>query len=180
MFLKFPKFLSIDECSCIKEIMLDKEREILKLPKDNDFYEGTTARFMEYNFLNYIPEINLPQKLFGLSIFDDLSELWIQCWANVLHQNQELKLHDHGEKADFIVGNIFISGQSNTAYYENAGYVQNEIGDLYLIDSNLKHAVPANMSDDCRLSIAFDIYEKNPTHLINYDKRIVYAKNKVY
>jgi len=179
MFLKFPKFLSIDECTYIKKIMLDKEKEILKLPKESDFYDGTTARFMEYNFLNYIPEINLPSKLFTLAFLEDLQELWIQSWANILHKNQELPLHQHSEKINFIVGNIFIDGESNTTYYENVGYVKNEIGDLCLIDSSLKHSVPKNMCNDCRLSIAFDLHENNPTQFKNYKQRIVHAKKSI-
>jgi len=61
-------------------------------------------------------------------------------------------------------------------YYENVGYVKNQIGDLCLIDSSLKHAVPKNMSSDCRLSIAFDLHENNPIQFKNYEQRIVHAK----
>ena len=83
MHIKIPNFLSAEECKLIEKVLLEKEQEILTLPPSTEYYTGTTARYSEYNFLNYIPQINIIEKFFNLPIMQDEDEYWIQCWGNV-------------------------------------------------------------------------------------------------
>ena len=78
MHIKIPNFLSTEECKLIEKVLLEKEQEILALPITTDMYTGTTARYSSYNFLNYIPEIDITKKFFDLPIMQDEDEFWIQ------------------------------------------------------------------------------------------------------
>ena len=178
MHIKIPNFLSTEECKLIEKVLLEKEQEILALPLTTDMYTGTTARYSEYNFLNYIPEINIIEKLFNLPIMQDEDECWIQCWGNVLNKGEEIPMHNHGHPENiFYACNIFISGSDNCfTFYDDVGHVSNKIGELHLIDCHLWHGVKENTNDQPRLSIACDIHFKDPKHFENYKKRIVHAK----
>ena len=76
MHINIPNFLLAEECKLIEKVLLDKEKEILSLPVNSDYYTGTTARYEHYNFLKYIPEVNIIEKLFALPIMQDEDECW--------------------------------------------------------------------------------------------------------
>jgi hypothetical protein len=179
MHIKIPKFLSAEECKLIEKTLLEKEQEILALPINKDTYlTGTTARYSKYNFLNYIPEINMVEKFFNLPIMQGEDEYWIQCWGNVLNKGEELPMHNHGYAENiFYACNIFISGPDNCfTFYDDTGHVLNKVGELHLVDCHLPHGVKKNTNDQPRLSIGCDIHFNNPNDFNNYKQKFVYAK----
>ena len=178
MHIKIPKFLSAEECKLIEKTLLEKEQEILELPSHKDYFSGTTSRYEHYNFLNYIPEINMVEKFFDLAIMQDENEFWIQCWGNVLNKGKTIAMHNHGHPDSiFYAANIFISGPADCfTFYDDSGHVPNKIGELHLIDCQLWHGVKENINEQPRLSIACDIHFEDPKHFDNYKQRIVHAK----
>ena len=178
MHIKIPNFLLAEECKLIEKVLLDKEKEILSLPANTDYYSGTTARYEHYNFLKYIPEINMIEKIFDLPIMQDEDEVWIQCWANILNKGESIAMHNHGHPENiFYACNIFVSGPKNCfTVYDDMGHVSNKIGELHVIDCHLWHGVKENTSKQPRLSIACDIHFEDPKHFDNYNTRIIYAK----
>ena len=178
MHIKIPKFLSAEECKLIEKTLLEKEQEILNLPTNINYYSGTTARYEHYNFLKYIPEVNIIEKLFSLPIMQGEDEYWIQCWGNVLNKGEAIKIHSHGPpNSIFYSCNIFISGPDDCfTYYDDTGHVSNATGELHLIDCYLEHSVKENINDQPRLSIACDIHFSDPKDFNNYEQRIVHAK----
>ena len=121
MHIKIPKFLSVEECKLIEKTLLEKEQEILNLPANTDYYSGTTARYEHYNFLKFVPEIDITSKFFDLAIMQDENEFWIQCWGNVLNKGDAIKIHSHGPpNSIFYAANIFISGPDDCfTYYDD-------------------------------------------------------------
>ena len=178
MHIKIPKFLSSEECKLIEKTLLEKEKDILDFPANTEYYTGTTARYEHYNFLNYIPKINMVEKFFNLPIMQDEDECWIQCWGNILHKSEEIPMHNHGQpNSIFYAANIFISGPDDCfTFYDDVGHVPNNIGELHLIDCHLFHGVKENINDQPRLSIACDIHFSDPKDFENYEQRIVHAK----
>jgi len=178
MHIKIPNFLSTEECKLIEKVLLEKEQEILALPITTDMYTGTTARYSSYNFLNYIPEIDITKKFFDLPIMQDEDEFWVQCWVNILNKGEGIPMHNHGHPENiFYAGNIFISGPDNCfTFYDDVGHVPNTVGELHLIDCHLWHGVKENINDQPRLSIACDIHFSDPKDFENYEQRIVHAK----
>ena len=178
MHIKIPKFLSAEECKLIEKTLLEKEQEILNLPANTDYYPGTTARYEQYNFLKFVPEIDITSKFFDLAIMQDENEFWIQCWGNVLNKGDAIKIHSHGlPNSIFYAANIFISGPDDCfTYYDDTGHVSNATGELHLIDCYLEHSVKENINDQPRLSIACDIHFSDPKDFNNYEQRIVHAK----
>ena len=178
MHIKIPNFLSKEECKLIKKICLEKEQEILSLPVYDNFFSGTTDRHQNYNFLNFVPEIDITSKIFNLPIMQDEDEFWIQCWVNILHKGEGIPMHNHGHPENiFYSCNIFISGPNDCfTFYDDVGHVSNRVGELHLIDCHLFHGVKENINDQPRLSIACDIHFSDPKDFENYKQRIVHAK----
>jgi hypothetical protein len=93
--LIFDQFLTDEECNHIATILKRDEHKILRIPNHEDTgYTGTTSKYSVYNLLNHgdIRPLKLPDRLFNLSLFSHCTELWVQCWGNVLHQGQELSI----------------------------------------------------------------------------------------
>lgn len=178
MHIKIPNFLSEKECTLIEKVLLEKEQEILSLPANTDYYSGTTSRYEHYNFLKFVPELDITSKLFDLAIMQDENEYWIQCWGNVLNKGETIAMHNHGHPENiFYSCNIFISGPTDCfTFYDDIGHVRNKTGELHLIDCQLWHGVKENKNDQPRLSIACDIHFEDPKHFDHYEQRIVHAK----
>jgi hypothetical protein len=178
MHIKIPNFLSLEECKSIEKVLIDKEKEILSFPINDGYFSGTTDRYQHYNFLNFVPEIDITSKLFDLAIMQDENEFWIQCWGNILNKGETIAMHTHGHPGSiFYSCNIFISGPDDCfTFYDDTGHVPNKIGELHLIDCHLWHGVKENKNDQPRLSIACDIHFRDRKDFDNYEKRIIYAK----
>jgi len=159
-----------EECKDISKILLRNEPMVMAIPNtDNNTYKGLTHQFSVYNWLDN-PEMvkyDIPKRLFTLPEFQQEDILYVQCWANILRQGQNIQDHIHADTSmtpdmtAFFASNTFISGPTNTGTYYNDTYERNEIGQMHLIGSLIPHKVKTHMSNTPRISIAMDIYHAN-------------------
>ena len=154
------------ELKIIKKFILNKEEYIKNLGED--IYTHTeknslTGRYYLYNFLNSEIGPLLRSKIFKFLNGKITKPASLQCWANTFRKNEGIRLHHHGDNK-FKCANIFICGDPSIGtFYE----IDNKLlkyfnvpGQITLFDSDLKHGVEQNFSDDIRISIALDIHEK--------------------
>ena len=159
-------FLSEKECDLISNFILTYEDTIKR--QGEDFYPGTaknslTGRHPYFNYLNYAPgQILIPKfrALFGKTT--------IQCWANTFRKGEGIKTHTHSNlsKGDptFVAGNLFIDGPEHIGTIYDGELKESKRGTLAYFPSTLPHSVNKNTTDQVRISMAIDVYEKiNPS-----------------
>jgi len=164
-----------EECISLSKILHRDESDILNIPNtDSNSYEGLTHQFSVYNWLNN-PDLqifDIPRRLFTLPEFQDEKVLYVQCWANILRQGENIPLHIHGiadvpQWDEFYASNTFISGPEDTGTYYNDTYERNNIGQMHLIGSMVPHEVKTHMSNTPRISMAMDIYHEGHPCITN-------------
>jgi hypothetical protein len=142
---------------------------VLSIPNNQQSsYSGTTHQFPVYNWLNN-PDLeifDIPKRLFTLPEFQDEEILYVQCWANILRQGENIPPHTHAEGTlpkfhSFYASNTFISGPEETGTHYNDAYERNSQGIMHLIGSMVEHGVNSHMSNTPRISMAMDIYHDN-------------------
>ena len=129
-------------CKELKEFLLDKEKEVLKIDPNthNDGGTGlgnksTTSRFLYYNVLSWKhPQIDkLKREIYRLyySYFtycfpdvelsaEDFNGISASCWMNVMRKNERIRLHQHGyHSASFISGHFCVSSNETKTVYVN-------------------------------------------------------------
>ena len=127
------EFFTPKECTRISKILLRDEPMVLDIPNtDNNSYEGLTHQFPVYNWLNNpdILQFDIPKRLFTLPEFRQEKVLYVQCWANILRQGQNIPYHQHGnpktnDGVEFYASNTFISGPETTGTYYDDAYERN-------------------------------------------------------
>ena len=164
------------DCKKLKEQILYKEKEILeKFDYDHDWNTGLgknslTSRSNSYNLLKWSGTENLKiaikENLYtflkGLNLPID-SSYYVQCWANVLRTGEFIKLHHHWHSPyTFLGGHVCVSScETNTIYVNPYTYEEyqsnNTQGKLTLFPNWLPHKTTTNLSNDERVTIAFDI-----------------------
>ena len=159
--ISYKNFFTQEECDHIISIF-ERDKDIVPYGTDTG-YEGLTSTYSEYNWL-YNPDIiplNIPQRLFELPDFADTTHIAIQCWMNILRQEERLAPHTHGEPedSDSYAINIFLSGNTTTGTrYEDTGYVHNEIGEIHICSNQMEHSVPSQLFPEPRISMAMDVW----------------------
>ena len=174
---KYSNFLTPKECEEIISIINRYKDTVPQLGEDETGYSGLTSGYMHYNWLNNteIGKYNIEKRLFNLPELKDWEYLILQCRCNELHVGDNLDIHYHDTSLDneifrrrtFYSANIFLSGEFNETWYEDIGYVNNEVGDIHIFPSNLDHEVYPNTGNDTRYSMAIDIH---PSWLRGGDK----------
>ncbi|MBR20567.1 MAG: hypothetical protein CMA64_10575 [Euryarchaeota archaeon] len=162
----YKDFLRPTECHVLSYLAIDEEDSVMSI--DNPFrhtnaYTGLTGQHMVYNWLSHptVASMNIPQRLFELPDFADTTHIAIQCWMNILRQEERLAPHTHGEPEDSpsYAINIFLSGNTTTGTrYEDTGYVHNEIGEIHICSNQMEHSVPSQLFPEPRVSMAMDVW----------------------
>ena len=180
----YNEFLSPLECDRLSALVLVEEPRVMAI--DNPYgttYEGLTAQHQVYNWLSHpaLQVLDIPQRLFDLPDFENTTHIAIQCWMNVLRQEEKIPMHSHGEEqTPFYAINIFLSGNPTTGTrYEDIGYTPNEIGEIHICSNNIDHAVPSQLFREPRISMAMDVFideesiEEFKEELDNSENRII-------
>ena len=185
----FEKKINQINFNNLANFILSKEKEILKLPvnisddgKVKDGYTGlgeqsTTARFDKYNVLNWdIEEIKIIKNEildFHNAILKYLkqplpSELYINCWTNIMRKGESIKPHIHGvNPRTYLGGHICVQCKDTSTYYINpinqihepmTHRSKNEVGKITLFQNNIPHYTDIHNSDEERITIAFDLH----------------------
>jgi len=175
-----------------KQFLLEKEKEILKLPAEHDGLarnlKGVTARANQFNLLNFNNDHTNKIKKFiqenvkGLCnrLNIPLGDFYVMCWYNVLRKDEIIHKHVHypllTAEESFISGHLCISANNTYTYYNSIcdqpiTKVKNEPGLLNFFPGYLPHFTDPHIGEDVRITIAMDIYcEKrfaNPKFLEN-------------
>jgi len=173
--LEFDNFLTDDECKFINDILLRDEHKILRIPNNDNGggYTGTTNKYSVYNLLDHgdIRPLNIPDRIFALPMFTPTkenwySELWVQCWCNVLHQQENLPYHCHVDPdlSDAMCAmSVFIEGHDPSyTTWEDKGQTKTVCGTLHVVGQHHHHEVRTNIHRQPRISIAMDVYWNAP------------------
>ena len=172
-------FFTPEECTRISKILLRDEPMVLNIPNNepSEYYTGTTNQFNVYNWLDNpdMIQFDIPKRLFTLPEFRQEKVLYVQCWANILRQGQNIPYHQHGnpktnDGVEFYASNTFISGPETTGTYYNDAYERNSQGIMHLIGSYVTHGVHTHMSHTPRISMAMDIYHSQSKVIKNAER----------
>lgn len=194
--------------SKIAKLILEKEREIIKsteaeyIAQNSELYQGLktkkfdgytglgdkslTSRSNLFNLLTWQdPEIEkLKRNIFRtyINFLDHFNaprrKVWIQCWANVLRDGQEIKPHLHSVTPwTYLGGHICVQcNDTSTVYITPINQIndpevfesKNAVGRITLFQNNIPHYTTMHVGNSERITIAFDITvdEKfNGTHM---------------
>ena len=198
-------WIVISECkldkinwNILSKYILEKEKEIkdLDIPY-NQLDDGQTllgrnsltSRFMFFNCFKWDNKeiIKLKYQLHKVYLYL-LSELgicrskaWIQCWANVLRDGEQIALHSHGvDAAAYLSGHITIQSNNTCTVYVNPntwGSNTKEIikpnfpGNVTFFSSYIPHYTTIHTGNKERISIAFDIFLDDCTYML--DEKII-------
>ena len=162
----YKEFLSPTECERLSSLALIEEPRVMEIDnpyRHPDSWQGLTGQHMVYNWLSHptLQVLNIPQRLFELPDFENTTHIAIQCWMNILRQEEKIPMHSHGEEQDSpsYACNVFLSGNPTTGTrYEDIGYTQNEIGEIHICSNNIDHAVPSQLFREPRISMAMDVF----------------------
>ncbi len=179
---EYKDFLTSEECKHIADILRRDEHKILAIPNEDKrtFYYGTTKQHSVYNLLTHpdIRPLNIPDRIFNLPIYKDQDELWVQCWANILHQNQSIGTHTHADEEyqnQLLACSIYLDGKDPSYTHWDGEPQLNVRGTLHAAGMLLPHEVKTNIHHTPRISIAMDIYHKHERELDNH-KRFLHIK----
>jgi hypothetical protein len=187
----------------LKNLILAKEKEIVqKIPAGNDGYTGLgenslTSRFERFNVFHwktleteYLKEQILRQYLeFLKAVKAPRRKVWIQCWANVLRNEEEIKPHLHAVHPwTYIGGHYMVScSETSTVYINPINQLndaetyssKNIAGKLTLFQNNIPHYTTKHLSNKPRISIAFDIIvdERAKTYSLERQLNLVLFDN---
>ena len=181
----------------LAKFILQKEKEILseQHPTDpNDAYTGLgknslTSRYGQYNILDWkhpaVPKLKQAILKFHECFLKMLTiplypQLYIQCWANVMRQGEQIKPHLHSTHSDsYLGGHIVVQAQKTQTHYINPVNQLNEpavhsslntVGKISLFRSCMAHYTDAHTSDKPRITIAFDLLVNGEATQHNYRK----------
>ena len=173
----------------VATIILEKEKEIIeKFPpvsrESADGYTGLgndslTSRYTSFNVLKFdyaeIRKIYRGIQETHLKFLDAFGiknrKIWVQCWANVLRDDQEIKPHLHSvHPYTYLGGHIAvqcneIENKTSTVYINPINQINNpEIyssenvpGKITLFQNNIPHYTTIHKGSRERISIAFDL-----------------------
>jgi len=180
-------FMNNVDCKRLSKFLLDKEKEILNIPIENNLisdgetglgYNSTTSRHKVYNVLNFkdkeiskieenikaIHELYLKQLNINLP-----KELYVQCWVNIMRKNQQIKEHTHGTNSEsYLGGHITIQSEKTFTHYINTNLsknvdplydfpIANKIGNITLFKQIMPHYTDTHLGNSERITIAFDL-----------------------
>ena len=158
--------LDVKELKSIRDYILKNENGVKQLGPDT--YMGTsdnslTGRHRWFNWLYHdtIGDILIPKIRNIFEKIDIEYPIGVQCWANTFRRGAGISKHHHGDWK-FLCSNLFIDGPEDvgTYYYVDKSWKKyiSTPGELTIFNSQLKHYVPKNETDDIRISMAMDIY----------------------
>jgi len=168
----------------IRNYIIDHEETIKRITDDPKNDGGTglgldslTARYLNYNLFKITRELPHFQKLYAFiqseykKFMNEYQAITRDCyffsWANVVRQGQTIDKHGHGAlNFSYLSGNMHLDNyKTETIYYcpqddEVTVKMPNIEGGLTFFPSYVLHEVPAHTEDNKRVSLAFDLYDK--------------------
>jgi len=183
----FESFIDHIDFKDMAKFILNKEKDILKLPYSRDGYTGLgkksiTTRFNKFNVLKWknkniklLKNTILKFHHYILQHFKQPipKELYIQCWANIMRKGEQIKPHLHDvSPTGYLGGHICVQCDNTSTYYINpinqindpeTHSSENKVGKITLFQSNIPHYTDIHKSNNERITIAFDLQIHKPT-----------------
>lgn len=107
-------------------------------------------------------------------------KLYIQCWANVMRNGEQIKPHIHDiSNQSYLGGHICVQCDNTSTNYINPVNQlndpeiyksRNEVGKISLFQSCIPHYTDIHNSNIERITIAFDLYLNNDQKKITLNK----------
>ncbi len=172
----------------LSKTCLKKEKEINKLPTSlgldgqlTDGYTGlgynsTTAKWRNYNVLEWdTPQIKMLRKYIKAEVGEYNrklgnpfpSQLWIQCWVNIMRWGQKISPHMHGiDPSSYLSAHFTVQCDNTSTCYHNplntynSPHIieeKNKPGSLTIFPSYLPHYTTRHNSFKPRITIAMDM-----------------------
>ncbi len=170
----------------IKNLILKKEKDILKntKPSNKKSVDGftklgkssLTSRYESFNVLKWKHKEILKLEKIILEEYKNFlkqlniappEKLYIQCWANVLRKNEQIKPHIHNiSSSSYLSGHICVSTQNTSTFYVNpvnqinhpdVYESKNKEGKFTLFQSYIPHYTSKFKEKGERITIAFDL-----------------------
>jgi hypothetical protein len=193
----FEKIINDVDFKDVENYLLNKEQEILKINptekdgKVSDGYTGlgaksTTARYDKYNVLKWDNKniqkikdniVEFHNEILNYLKLPPVKELYVQCWVNIMRNNEVIKPHIHTVQPDcYLGGHICVKTNNTSTHYINpinqindpvVFSSKNEIGKMTLFNNNIPHYT--DKVKDERITIAFDL----ATNQVNNELRII-------
>lgn len=176
----------------MRDWIIDNEQRIIekysKLESRNDGGTGLgldslTAQYNKFNlftettgiaeFEDLLNFIKTEYKKFTAELNVEYRKCVLYSWANVMNTGQAVGRHHHGATHyAYLSGNMhFDDYKTLTRYFNPYGEVHydvvNKKGGMTIFPSYLLHETTKHLEDIKRVSMAFDLYDKN--HLQNHD-----------
>lgn len=174
----------------VSKFILDKEKEIIndnEPTKRGDQYtdgntglglDSLTARFERFNVFNWQNNeiqklknhiLKTHEKFLHAVNFEMPKELYINCWANVMRQGQQIKPHIHDlMPTSYLGGHITIQCKDTFTKYINPLHSyyndsetyesQNVPGKITLFQNFIPHYTDIHNDIKERITIAFNLY----------------------
>ena len=168
----------------VAQLILNKEKEIVTaFPSASvsaDAYTGLgadslTSRYPYFNllawedaeiekiksavletYIDFLTALNVPRR-----------KVWIQCWANVLRDGQEIKPHIHSVTPyAYLGGHVCVQASNTSTVYINPINQINDpevitsanaVGKITLFQNSIPHYTTPHKGSTERITIAFDI-----------------------
>lgn len=181
-------------------VVLTESKNIIanvKSADETDDPTWLTGKLWGYNFLDFdYPCV----KKFNNFIFDSYTiymdkigvdsskPIYIQCWANILKNNgRTIKPHNHANahcdaphEYSYVSGNISIQVENTSTHFahpifkELAYELPNVNGQLIMFPSFMTHWSSENLSEEPRITIAFDLITEEVYNMVdNHNYRLL-------
>ena len=158
-------FLSEDECDAAIEYSISKFEQ---LRADEAGYQSllTTEKYDEYNFFN--ENRHLVERLSSViatSLPWLARPLLIQSWVNIYREGEGIKWHSHcGTTNHSYTANIFLGGPTAPGLMVSEPgmgemIIENKRGVMLIMNCNLFHHVPPNVSGSDRFTVGMTIHD---------------------
>ena len=127
-------------------------------------FNSLTSRHPHYNLLSWWGINSLRKEIkknYENAIGTKIDSIYVQCWANVMRDGEQIKPHTH-ENDPYnpygrFSGNLVVSVDQLTHTYYNGTPVENKIGRMIIFPSQVLHWTDTYRGKSERISIAFDI-----------------------
>jgi|TARA_E500000305_G_scaffold98353_1_gene89865 hypothetical protein len=182
------KDISFDK---ISDIILNKEKEIIESHPscgDGNTGLGNDSLTSRHNFFNVLqwdyPEIHkLKEKILYyykefLGYYSaPIIPTYIQCWANVLRFNQQIKTHTHDVSAlSYLGGHLTVQSTNTFTSYicpnnKKEFKSPNTVGKLTIFQNCLPHYTSVHQGINPRISIAFDFFPHEKIQHLSEEKK---------
>ena len=159
-------FLTEEEAKQISDYIIETEDFVKSLGPDT--YPGTSEdsltgrnRLFNYLYMEPMRSILVPKfkELFG--------KCTVNCWANIFRRGEGIAPHQHQPEhltdnvSQTFAANIFLSGPPISTSFDIDVPENHFPGTFTYFNSNVKHWVEPNNTDELRVTIAFNIFQKN-------------------